>query len=82
MYNRLMQDKLELTEQITSIMAQLRHEPETLCGSRLKELILYGSQAWRDAVSGSDIDVMVVPDNLVDPYDEIIRTGEITAVSN
>ena len=79
MYNVIMQSKPELNLQTASIMTHLRRGLEALYGSRLKKLILYGSQARGDAVSGSDIDVLVVLDGPVNPYDEITRTGEITA---
>ena len=42
------------------ILAQLRKYVEQCYGDRFKHLILFGSQARNEAVSSSDIDVMLV----------------------
>ena len=54
-------------------MADLKAELRRLYGSRLREVILYGSQARGDAGPDSDIDVMVVLDGPVEPMAEIKR---------
>jgi uncharacterized protein len=43
-----------------AILAQLRTGLEALYGPRLVHLLLYGSQARREATAESDIDVLVV----------------------
>ncbi|MCA9997743.1 MAG: nucleotidyltransferase domain-containing protein [Anaerolineales bacterium] len=64
---------------LTIVLAELRREFSQLYGSRLVELILYGSQARGEAAPDSDIDVMVVLSGEVDPWVEIERGGKITA---
>lgn len=60
-------------------MEQLRSRLVKLYGDRLIQLILYGSQARGDATSESDIDVLVVLNGVVNPGDEVARTGELIA---
>jgi len=48
-------------------------------GDKLRDVILFGSQARKDAHPGSDIDVLCVMDGQFD-YGEMIRkTGDLTA---
>jgi predicted nucleotidyltransferase len=51
----------------------------TLYGPRLERLMLFGSQARKEATCDSDIDVMVVLSGDVDAWTEIERTGEFVA---
>ncbi|MFA5891687.1 MAG: UPF0158 family protein [Actinomycetota bacterium] len=46
-------------------------------GSRLREIIMYGSAARGEAHEESDIDLLVVLDHIDSPYQEIERTSEI-----
>ena len=62
-----------------SIVSRLKNSLESLYGSRLSRLILYGSQVRGDADRYSDIDVLVVLKGPVKPGDEIARTGGIVA---
>ena len=62
-----------------TIVARLRRRFEELYGERLVKLILYGSQARREAGPHSDIDVLVVLRGPVRPGQEIERTGDIVA---
>ena len=61
------------------ILSDLRQQLQAYYGTRLMNLVLYGSQARGDASFGSDIDVLVVLEGTVDPLLEISRAGEITA---
>lgn len=63
----------------TTIVSELRQHLETLYDERLAQVVLFGSQARGDAVSGSDIDVLVVLHGPVSPGQEIARTGETAA---
>jgi predicted nucleotidyltransferase len=62
-----------------AIVAGLRQRFEELYGDRLVRLILYGSQARREAQPYSDIDILVVLKGPVRPGEEIERTGDIVA---
>lgn len=65
--------------QLQEILAQLRQGLEALYGDRLLQLILYGSQARGDARDDSDIDVLIVLQEPVDPSAEIKRTSYLVA---
>jgi predicted nucleotidyltransferase len=62
---------------IKTILAELRSSFEALYGDRLVSIILFGSHARGHAEQGSDIDVLVVLKDAVNPGTEIIRTSEI-----
>ncbi|MFN8457339.1 MAG: nucleotidyltransferase domain-containing protein [Anaerolineae bacterium] len=68
-----------MDEKLRIILTELRRRLQALYGSRLKHLILYGSQARGDAEPGSDIDVLVVLAGRINPGKEIERVGAITA---
>ena len=50
-----------------------------LNGERLVKLMLFGSQARGDADAGSDIDILVVLNEPVNPGDKIARVCPVTA---
>ena len=64
---------------IEKVLQELRSELESIYGTRLRQLVLFGSQARGDAAAESDIDVLVVLEGAVTPGKEIARTGEIVA---
>ena len=63
-----------MSEQLRSLLKELRSRFETLYGPRLVCLVLFGSHARGDAEPGSDIDVLVVLDGPVRPGEEIRRS--------
>jgi predicted nucleotidyltransferase len=69
----------KVSEQLRTLLTQLRSRFEALYGPRLVRLMLFGSQARGDAEPGSDIDVLVVLEGPVRPGEEIARTGEIAS---
>jgi predicted nucleotidyltransferase len=62
-----------------TIISELHLRFKSLYGSRLVNMVLYGSQARGDADPGSDIDVLLVLEGTVSPGEEIARTGKIVA---
>ena len=58
-------------------VSELRSELERLYGSRLQQVILYGSYARGEATHDSDIDVAVVLDGDVKPGREIDRMMDV-----
>ena len=64
---------------LTEILDRLREYFQTFYGDRLERLMLFGSQARKDAAIDSDIDVMVVLKGDVDAWTEIERTGDFVA---
>jgi predicted nucleotidyltransferase len=68
-----------MNDKLTNILAELRRRFEALYGERLVQMILFGSQARGDAVPGSDIDVLIVLKDPVQPGEEIDRTIDTVA---
>jgi uncharacterized protein len=68
-----------MNDKLTNILAELRRRFEALYGERLVQMILFGSQARGDAVPGSDIDILVVLKDPVQPGEEIDRTIDTVA---
>lgn len=56
--------------QLQEILAQLKRYLESLYGDRLASLILFGSQARKEARADSDIDVLIVLKGSVDIFAE------------
>jgi uncharacterized protein len=64
---------------LQSILSRLKQDLCGIYGHRLIHLTLFGSQARGDAKPGSDIDVLVVLKQPVNPGEEIKRTGRVVA---
>lgn len=65
--------------QLKEILSQVKQSLISLYQEQLDKIILYGSQARKDAQIDSDIDVLVVLKAQINPYKEIDRTGDIIA---
>jgi len=65
--------------ELTSILGRYREGLERLYGERLRGLYLFGSHARGDAEEGSDVDVLVILDEVESTWSEIQRTSELTA---
>lgn len=68
-----------MSHALSAILSELKTGLTDLYGSRLVDLVLFGSQARGDATPESDIDVLVVLAGEVDPYDEVSRISTLTA---
>lgn len=68
-----------MNAKLKRILSELHSHLEALYGERLRQMILFGSQARGDADPGADIDVMVVLDGIVSPCEEIERTANDVA---
>ena len=68
-----------MSKHLEVILDELRAYFMALYGTRLVQIVLYGSQARGDAAPDSDIDLLVVLQGLVNPGEEITRTGPFTA---
>ncbi|MGY6529658.1 MAG: nucleotidyltransferase domain-containing protein [Cyanobacterium sp.] len=65
--------------QLKEILSQVKESLISLYQEQLDKIILYGSQARKDAQIDSDIDVLVILKAQINPYQEIDRTGDIIA---
>lgn len=68
-----------VNDSLKTILTRLKQELEKHYGDRLKQLIMFGSQARGDAHPDSDIDVLVVLKGEVNAGEEIEKTGPIIA---
>jgi predicted nucleotidyltransferase len=62
-------------KKIIAITEQLKKEFKSIYKDRLSKLILFGSQARSDAQQDSDIDILVVLKDEVNPVKEIMRNS-------
>lgn len=71
-----MSSSASFTPTLQYVVRELRVRLKEVYGSRLNDVVLYGSHARGDATETSDIDVMVVLDGEVDPWTELQRMSE------
>ncbi|PXF60903.1 MAG: nucleotidyltransferase domain-containing protein [Candidatus Methanogaster sp.] len=63
---------------IKPILNEAKERLQKIYGERLKGLILYGSYARGDATEGSDIDLILLLDDIINPISELEKfSGEI-----
>jgi predicted nucleotidyltransferase len=62
---------------IPEVVREFRRRLEVLYGERLRGVVLYGSYARGEADEGSDMDVLIVLDDLVDEEAELRRMDPI-----
>lgn len=63
-------------EDIKEILKKAKFILQKIYGKRLKGIILYGSYARGEAVEGSDIDLIVLLENMQDPVDELEKCSK------
>jgi predicted nucleotidyltransferase len=68
-----------VNDSLKTILARLKRELKKHYGDRLKQLIMFGSQARGDAHPDSDIDVLVVLKGEVNAGEEIEKNSPIIA---
>lgn len=61
------------------IVQEARQQLGNLYGSRFRKLILFGSQARGEAVAGSDVDLLLILDQVPDFWSEFQKIEEITS---
>lgn len=61
---------MDALETVRPILHELKIALQQIYGARLHEMILYGSYARGDAVAGSDLDILLVLENVQDPLAE------------
>jgi len=64
---------------LQTLLGELRQRLQALYGPQLEQLVLFGSQARREAGAGSDVDILVVLRGAVNAGQEIARTGSLMA---
>ncbi len=69
-----------MSDEIKSILSQLRAGLSAAYGTRLKGIYLYGSAARGEAGHDSDIDVLVVLDSVERYGEELKATSELVSV--
>lgn len=70
---------MERSSQVERIVAEYRDQLAGILGERLESVLLYGSQARRDAEDGSDIDVLCVMRGSFDYGQLITKTSPLAA---
>lgn len=72
-YNKFMSDELK------KLLAELKKGLLGLYGKRLKGVYLFGSYARGDYRDGSDVDVMIVLDDYLSYWQELVNSGELVS---
>ncbi len=78
-FDKSVRDNPSMDEKLQTILTELKTKLAAEYGSRLVNVILFGSQARGDATAESDIDVMIVLKETVNPFAEIDRTGRLAS---
>ena len=66
-------------DEVRKILHELKRGLKEIYGDRLRGLYVYGSYARREARPGSDLDVLVVLDEVESTWEEIKRTGQLVS---
>ncbi|MGC9444863.1 MAG: nucleotidyltransferase domain-containing protein [Candidatus Methanospirareceae archaeon] len=66
-----------MNQSVQDLVRRVKEHLQALYGERLKQVILYGSQIRGEATEASDIDLLVLVDESLDPFEVRCRLGEI-----
>lgn len=80
-----------MNEGINHIVNQVKEYLRSLYGGKIRRVIIYGSQVRKEATRESDIDILVVVDESINPYqvreslsdflyDILLEKGELVSV--
>lgn len=61
---------------IKLILEAVKKKLKKIYGDRLKGIVLYGSHARGDATTGSDIDLIILLEDMIDPVAELDRCSK------
>jgi predicted nucleotidyltransferase len=78
MFRPVPEEDCSMSADVESILQALKERLETLYGSRLRRLVLFGSHARGEAGAESDIDILMILDEVCDFWKEFERIEEIT----
>ncbi|HET9909226.1 MAG TPA: nucleotidyltransferase domain-containing protein [Anaerolineales bacterium] len=68
-----------MSPKIQRLLADLKKGLTDLYGTRLKAVYLFGSYARGDYNNNSDLDVMIVLDNYISYWDELVYSAELAS---
>jgi predicted nucleotidyltransferase len=80
-----------MDERITQLVNQVKNHLITTCGEKIREVILYGSHVRGEPTKDSDIDILVLIDDSIVPFevrrslsdllfDILLEKGELISV--
>jgi uncharacterized protein len=68
-----------MNEKVSRILSELKNRLQAVYGHRLASIVLFGSQARGEALSDSDIDILLVFQGAVDRAQEKEKVMELTS---
>lgn len=68
-----------MSDELKKLLAELKKGLTGLYGNRLKGVYLFGSYARGDYRDGSDVDVMIVLDDYLSYWQELVNSGELVS---
>ena len=78
-FSRPVYNDLKMTEPVDGVLTELREGLGRIYAARLKGVFLIGSYARGEQTDGSDLDVVIILDNIGRYGEELERTGELAS---
>src|SRR6476469_5362847 len=69
----------KLPPKVRDVIVELEKRLKRLYGDRFRDLLLYGSYARGTAWEGSDVDLLLLLEEPIDPVEEILRVQAVKA---